>query len=255
MRVEDLQTAHEQHGQRDDVDPVHEAHRQRVAVVEVPGRGWRLSVITAMVVTSGPRALTIPAMSAPYATLTPDRILDALDARRRARRRPPDRAQQLREPRLPRVIATTRLRSSSNSTAPAAGPTSRSSRSTPSSPSSRSARSRPSRRWRSPAATLHHDGDLRFAVYPRHGGRTPELDDPETLDLARPLHRAHPRRGRASAASRHRPALDIATFGDEPREFLLAHDFVPADLREAYDSVSQMALDGVRRLLRSRRTR
>ena len=45
----------------------------------------------------------------------------------------------------------------------------------------------------------------------------------------------------------HRPALDIASFGDEPREFLLANGFVPDDLREAYGSVSAMALAGVRR--------
>src|SRR4051812_6872016 len=29
--------------------------------------------------------------------------------------------------------------------------------------------------------TLHHDDDLRFAVYPRRGGRPPELDDRKTL--------------------------------------------------------------------------
>jgi Ser/Thr protein kinase RdoA (MazF antagonist) len=29
--------------------------------------------------------------------------------------------------------------------------------------------------------TLHLDAELRFAVYPRRGGRTPELDDPSTL--------------------------------------------------------------------------
>jgi Ser/Thr protein kinase RdoA (MazF antagonist) len=43
-----------------------------------------------------------------------------------------------------------------------------------------------------------------------------------------------------------RPTLDIATFGDEPRAFLLAHDFVPPDLLEAYRTVSEMALAGVR---------
>jgi Ser/Thr protein kinase RdoA (MazF antagonist) len=95
-------------------------------------------------------------------------------------------------------------------------------------------------------ATLHHDRELRFAVYPRHGGRTPELDDRDTLTwLGRFIGRIH-----AVGAQRrfaHRPTLDIEGFGDEPRAFLLTSQFVPPDLREAYSSVSAMALAGVRR--------
>ena len=45
----------------------------------------------------------------------------------------------------------------------------------------------------------------------------------------------------------HRPTLDIESFGEEPRDYLLAHDFIPADLSEAYRSVVAQALDGVRR--------
>jgi Ser/Thr protein kinase RdoA (MazF antagonist) len=95
------------------------------------------------------------------------------------------------------------------------------------------------------AATLHRFADLRFAVYPKHGGRTPELDDPDTLEwLGRFIGRIHAVGKLAPFA--HRPALDIATFGDEPRAFLLAHDFVPPDLLDAYRTVSAMALAGVR---------
>jgi Ser/Thr protein kinase RdoA (MazF antagonist) len=94
-------------------------------------------------------------------------------------------------------------------------------------------------------STLHHDEELRFAVYPRRGGRTPELDDPDTLTwLGRFIGRIH-----AVGAQRpflHRPALDIATFGDEPRAYLLANGFIPGDLREAYETVSDMALAAVR---------
>jgi len=94
--------------------------------------------------------------------------------------------------------------------------------------------------------TLHHDGDLRFAVYPRRGGRTPELDDPATLTwIGRYLGRIHAVGAQRSFA--HRPALDIATLGDGSRDFLLAHDFVPADLRAPYVAVSTLALDGIRR--------
>ena len=94
--------------------------------------------------------------------------------------------------------------------------------------------------------TLHRYAGFRFAVYPRQGGRTPELDDPDTLEwVGRFIGRIHAVGALAPFA--HRPALDIASFGDEPRDYLLAHGFVPADLVAAYQSVSAMALAGVRR--------
>ena len=112
--------------------------------------------------------------------------------------------------------ARMRHRSSSSSTGRRAGATRRSSRSMRSSPSWSNARFRRSRRWCSRAATLHRFADLRFAVYPKHGGRTPELDDPDTLEwLGRFIGRIHAVGALAPFA--HRPALDIATFGDEPR--------------------------------------
>ena len=51
----------------------------------------------------------------------------------------------------------------------------------------------------------------------------------------------------------HRPPLDIRTFGIEPRDWLLAHDFVPPDLLDAWRVIAAQALDGVRALLRPRR--
>jgi Ser/Thr protein kinase RdoA (MazF antagonist) len=94
--------------------------------------------------------------------------------------------------------------------------------------------------------TLHEHGGFRFAVYPRRGGRMPELDDPDTLEwIGRFIGRIH-----AVGAVRpfaERPALDIASFGVEPRDWLLEHGFVPPDLRAAWTSVVDLALDGVRR--------
>ncbi len=95
-------------------------------------------------------------------------------------------------------------------------------------------------------ATLARFDDFRFAVYPRRGGRAPELEDRPTLEwIGRFVGRIH-----AVGASKRfveRPALDIASFGDEPRDWLLAHDFIPADIHEAWSSVSSQALEGVRR--------
>jgi len=94
--------------------------------------------------------------------------------------------------------------------------------------------------------TLLEFGGYRFAVYPRRGGRAPELEDRKTLEwIGRFVGRIH-----AVGALRPfvvRPALDIESFGIEPRDWLLAHGFVPPDLLEAWQSVAALALEGVRR--------
>jgi Ser/Thr protein kinase RdoA (MazF antagonist) len=95
-------------------------------------------------------------------------------------------------------------------------------------------------------ATLHHYEGLRFALFARIGGRPPELGDPSTREwMGRFLGRIHAVGALADYTAR--PAIDVASFGDEPRAWLLAHDFIPADLLPAWSSVSAQALDGVRR--------
>jgi Ser/Thr protein kinase RdoA (MazF antagonist) len=95
-------------------------------------------------------------------------------------------------------------------------------------------------------ATLHHHADLRFALFPRVGGRAPELSDPATLEwMGRFIGRIHA--VGALHPYRARPVLDIASFGEEPRDWLLAHDFIPVDLLPAWTSTVSQALDGVRR--------
>src|SRR5581483_7283528 len=94
-------------------------------------------------------------------------------------------------------------------------------------------------------ATLHAHRGFRFALYPRRGGRAPELEDPEVLEwIGRFLGRIHTV-GRAKDFS-HRPALDIESLGVEPREFLLGIGFLPPDLVDPYRSVSVMAIETVR---------
>lgn len=95
-------------------------------------------------------------------------------------------------------------------------------------------------------STIHRHGDYRVAVYPRCGGRAPELEQPGTLEwMGRFLGRIH-----AVGALKPfvaRPALDIETFGDEPRDYLLDHGFVPAELEEAWTGVVDHALESVER--------
>ncbi|MGN6389624.1 MAG: serine/threonine protein kinase [Burkholderiaceae bacterium] len=95
-------------------------------------------------------------------------------------------------------------------------------------------------------ATLHHHAGYRFAVFARRGGRAPALDDPAVREwIGRFIGRIHA--VGAIAPFGTRATLDSATFGETSRAWLLAHDFLPPDLREAYASVSAQALDGVRR--------
>lgn len=94
--------------------------------------------------------------------------------------------------------------------------------------------------------TLSHYEDLRFAVFERLGGRAPELSDPATLEwMGRFIGRIHAIG--ALKPYRARPALDIARYGEEPRAWLLEHDFIPSDLLPAWRSSVDQALDGVRR--------
>ena len=94
--------------------------------------------------------------------------------------------------------------------------------------------------------SLHEHAGFRFAVYPRQGGRMPEFADLDTLEwMGRFIGRIH-----AVGATRPflaRPRLDIESFGEEPRDYLLNAGWLPADLREVWRGVVEQALDGVRR--------
>ena len=94
--------------------------------------------------------------------------------------------------------------------------------------------------------TLHEHAGYRFAVYPRRGGRAPELEDSRVLEwIGRFLGRIHA--VGAAGAFRCRTRLGIESHGLEPRAWLLASGLVPADLKEAWSSATALALDGVRR--------
>lgn len=92
--------------------------------------------------------------------------------------------------------------------------------------------------------TLHHWDGYRFALFTRQGGRQPELGRDETLEwLGRFLGRIHA--CGANLEYHARPSLDMQSFGMEPRHFLVAGDWLPEELRSAWVSVADQALDGV----------
>jgi Ser/Thr protein kinase RdoA (MazF antagonist) len=92
--------------------------------------------------------------------------------------------------------------------------------------------------------SLHRYQGYRFSVFPRQGGRAPELDRPDTLEwLGRFIGRIHALG--ALSSYQHRPTLDIENFGRQPVRFLLENDFIPADIRPAYLSITRLLLDAV----------
>lgn len=92
--------------------------------------------------------------------------------------------------------------------------------------------------------TLHEHRGFRFALFPKRPGRAPELENPDTLRwLGRFLGRIHA--VGALKPFRQRPALDIASFGEEPARFVVEHEFVPADLTASYEAIARDALQRV----------
>jgi len=85
--------------------------------------------------------------------------------------------------------------------------------------------------------TLFRVTGHRFALFPRCGGRAPELDDPAHLAmLGRFIGRVH-----AIAAVRpfrHRPLLDISHFAVDSRRYLLENAIIPGDLIPAYETLT-----------------
>lgn len=94
--------------------------------------------------------------------------------------------------------------------------------------------------------TLAHCEGFRVAVFERRGGRGPELDDPAVLAwIGRFIGRIH---GAGEALPfRHRLTLSPESWGIEPSERVLASTYLPSDLREAYARAVAQTLDGVRR--------
>lgn len=93
--------------------------------------------------------------------------------------------------------------------------------------------------------TLHHHRAFRFALFPRRGGRAPELDNPDHLErLGRYLGRIH-----AVGEVRdfkHRPTLDIEHFGVDSIRTVLQCGLLPAELEIPYRTLAADLIERVR---------
>ncbi len=85
-----------------------------------------------------------------------------------------------------------------------------------------------------------------FALYPKRGGRAPDLENLDHLHrLGLALGRIH-----ALGATRpfvSRPTLDVESFGTKPYHFLIASNFIPVDIRATYCSLVEDLIVQIKR--------
>jgi len=90
-------------------------------------------------------------------------------------------------------------------------------------------------------ATLLETEHFRIALFANRGGRAPDLENFDQLEqMGRFMGRIH-QLGRAESFQ-HRPELTINTFGYEARAYVLENNFIPADLLDAYASLTEQLL-------------
>ncbi|OED37727.1 stress response serine/threonine protein kinase YihE [Chromatiales bacterium (ex Bugula neritina AB1)] len=92
--------------------------------------------------------------------------------------------------------------------------------------------------------TLRECNGFEFALYPVKGGRTPELDNPEQLQLiGRFIARLH--QVAETSSFNHRPVLDTETLGHRTASYLIDNNRLPPELRAAYKSLTTDLLQKV----------
>ncbi len=84
--------------------------------------------------------------------------------------------------------------------------------------------------------TLRQSHGFHFALYPLRGGRSPELDNPQQLEIiGRFIGRIH-KIGETREFS-HRSVIDTPTLGHTSANYLLDNDRLPVDLAHAYEAL------------------
>jgi Ser/Thr protein kinase RdoA (MazF antagonist) len=92
--------------------------------------------------------------------------------------------------------------------------------------------------------TLHHLNHFRISVSPCRGGRSPELDNADLMrQLGRLIARIH--LVGESSQFKHRPMIDIESYGHQSCDFLLDNDFIPAEMADTYEGIAEHLFDGI----------
>jgi Ser/Thr protein kinase RdoA (MazF antagonist) len=99
--------------------------------------------------------------------------------------------------------------------------------------------------------TLQDFEGFMFAVFPRRGGRSPDLNLDTLQVIGRTLGKLHSIG--AGSSFKHRARLGIDNFAEASATFLLEHDFIPADLRPAYETLARDLIRRVKQVFAERR--
>ncbi len=90
-------------------------------------------------------------------------------------------------------------------------------------------------------STLFQHQNFLFSLYPRKGGRSPDLESEESLTIiGRAIGRMHS--VAAQDQFRYRPQIGLQEYGYDAVEVLLAGGFVPADLIPSWQSTVELLL-------------
>ncbi len=90
---------------------------------------------------------------------------------------------------------------------------------------------------------FEHRG-FRFALYPRQGGRSPNLEDPDNLEwIGRFIGRIHA--AGASRTFRHRETLDVDSLGWQSIHWLRGSPLLPAEIAASYLSLAEDLLESI----------
>ena len=94
--------------------------------------------------------------------------------------------------------------------------------------------------------TLFSHAGFRFSVFPKQGGRAPEFDNPANLEwMGRLMARLHQVGAREDF--KRREALSPDSFGGAATDWLVANRILPPELESVWAGVAAQALEGVAR--------
>lgn len=92
--------------------------------------------------------------------------------------------------------------------------------------------------------TLHEYQGFRFALFPKYGGRTIELENLNHLEwMGRFIGRLHAIG--AYKPFQYRRRLDVQSYGYEPYRFLVEHHFIPNELKANFSVIMEALLEKI----------
>ena len=86
-------------------------------------------------------------------------------------------------------------------------------------------------------STLAEFAGLKFALFKRRGGRSPDLSLDNLLIMGRFIGRLHA--AGAIKSFQHRRTMTLEYFAEDSAQYLLENNFIPQDLRPAYSTLAQ----------------